>query len=180
MKRKILQSGTVDKMEEKGYNLRNPLPGKSLLVLYSYHHMNTEKVAKVFAKVLDAQIKTPQQVNLEELKDYDLLGFGSGIYGARHHISLLDLADALPRVADKKVFIFSTSAVMGKDKVAKDHSALREKLQSKGYVIVDEFACKGYNTNSFLTFFGGLNKGRPNAEDLERAEECAQKLKRNL
>ncbi len=69
---------------------------------------------------------------------------------------------------------------MGKDKVAKDHSALREKLQSKGYVIVDEFACKGYNTNSFMTFFGGLNKGRPNAEDLERAEECAQKLKRNL
>jgi hypothetical protein len=54
MKRKILQSGTVDKMEEKGYNLRNPLPGKSLLVLYSYHHMNTEKVPKVFAKVLDA------------------------------------------------------------------------------------------------------------------------------
>jgi flavodoxin len=38
---------------------------KSLLVVYSYHHMNTEKVAKVFARVLDAQIKTPQQVDLK-------------------------------------------------------------------------------------------------------------------
>ena len=44
------------------------LPMKSLLVLYSYHHMNTEKIAKVFAKVLDAQIKTPQQIDFKELE----------------------------------------------------------------------------------------------------------------
>jgi len=40
---------------------------KSLLVLFSYHHNNTEKVANVFAKALDAQIKTPQQIDPEEL-----------------------------------------------------------------------------------------------------------------
>jgi flavodoxin len=33
---------------------------RSLLVLISYHHHNTEKVAKVFAEVLNAQIMTPQ------------------------------------------------------------------------------------------------------------------------
>ncbi|MGZ8937372.1 MAG: flavodoxin domain-containing protein, partial [Halobacteriota archaeon] len=80
---------------------------ESLLVLYSYHHNNTEKIAKVFARVLDAQIKTPQQVNLEELQEYSLIGFGSGIYGAKHHEYLLDLADRLPRVTNKKAFIFS-------------------------------------------------------------------------
>ena len=32
----------------------------ALIVLFSYHHKNTEKIAKVFAKVLDAQIKSPQ------------------------------------------------------------------------------------------------------------------------
>lgn len=69
---------------------------------------------------------------------------------------------------------------MGKDKVTKDHSLLRKKLQSKGYVIVDEFACKGFNTNSFLRFFGGMNKGRPNTDDLKNAEEFAQNLKRNV
>jgi len=46
----------------------------SLLVLYSYHHKNTEKIAKVFAKELDAQIKTPQQINPEELQMYNLIG----------------------------------------------------------------------------------------------------------
>ena len=58
----------------------------------------------------------------------------------------------------------------------KFHMSLRVKLQSKGYMIVDEFSCGGLNTNSFLKFFGGLNKGRPNAEDLKHAEEFAQKL----
>jgi flavodoxin len=151
-----------------------------LLILYSYHHNNTEKIAKVFAKVLDAQIKKPQQITPEELQEHSLIGFGSGIYGAKHHEFLLDLADKLPQVTSRNAFIFSTSAMMGKDKVAQDHSLLREKLHSKGYTIIDEFACKGFNTNSFMKYFGGMNKGRPNAEDLKYADKFAQNLKQNL
>jgi flavodoxin len=154
------------------------LPTKSLLILFSYHHKNTEKIAKVFAKILDAQIKTPQQTKPEEVQDYNLVGFGSGIYGAKHHESLLDLAERLPQVTNRKAFIFSTSAMTGKDKATKDHEMLREKLQSKGYMIIDEFQCKGFNTNSFMRFFGGMNRGRPNAEDLKNAEEFAQNLLR--
>lgn len=149
---------------------------RSLVIVYSYHHKNTEKVAKVFAKVLDAEMRTPQEIDPEGLQEYDLVGFGSGIYGERHHGSLLGLADALPRVTNGRAFIFSTSGIMGKDKVAQDHSLLREKLLSKGYVVVDEFACKGFNTNSFLRHFGGMNKGRPNEEDLQNAELFAKKL----
>ncbi|MDD1674319.1 MAG: hypothetical protein LUQ13_01615, partial [Methanomicrobiales archaeon] len=74
---------------------------KSLLVLYSYHHKNTEKIAKIFAHVLDAQIKTPQQVPPGDLQQYDLIGLGSGIYDGKHHESLLDLADRLPHVTNK-------------------------------------------------------------------------------
>ncbi len=167
-------------MVQNGNNLKDWLPEKTLLVVFSYHHMNTEKVARVFAKVLGAQVKTPQQTNPEELGDYDFIGFGSGIDSGRHYKELLDFADALPRVAGKKAFIFSTSAIMGEDKVAKDHAMLREKLQSKGYVIVDEFACKGYNTNSVVKYIGGMNKGRPNTEDLKHAEEFALSLRQKL
>ena len=149
---------------------------KSLLVLCSYHHKNTEKIAKVFARVLDAQIRTPRQIALDELQEYGLIGFGSGIYDGKHHTALLDLADKLPQVTNRKAFIFSTSSDL--EPLAKNHSALREKLQSKGYVIVDEFSCAGFNTNSFIKLFGGINKGRPNAQDLQRAEEFAQSLKR--
>ena len=153
---------------------------KSLLVLFSYHHNNTEKIANVFAKVLDAEIKTPQQIDPEELQEYGLIGFGSGIYDAKHHESLLDLTDKLPTVTGGRAFLFSTGGITGESKAADDHSPLRERLQSKGYVIVDEFQCVGFNTNSFLKYFGGMNKGRPNAEDLKHAEEFAQSLKQKL
>ncbi len=153
---------------------------KSLLVLFSYHHNNTEKIANVFAKVLDAQIITPQQINPEVLQEYSLVGFGSGIYDGKHHKVLLDLADKLPQVTNRKAFLFSTSAMLGEKKVVEDHSTLREKLRSKGYMIVDEFACKGFNTNSFLKYVGGMNKGRPNVEDLKHAEEFAQNLQHHI
>jgi flavodoxin len=168
---------------QAGYENHQP-PIKSLLVLYSYHHHNTEKIAKVFAKVLDAQIKWPQEINPEELQQYDLIGFGSGIYSSKHHESLLELVDELPEVTGKKAFIFSTCgapiAIGGQktldDYAIKCHSLLREKLNAKGYLIIDEFICAGFNTNSFLKLFGGINKGRPNAEDLKNAEEFAKSL----
>jgi flavodoxin len=157
-----------------------------LLIVYSYHHNNTQKVAKVMAKVLDAPIKTPQQTSPSELLQYDLVGFGSGIYAYQHAVSLLELADKLPQIQNKKAFIFSTTGtpvVFGESALARaceQHKPLREKLQSKGYFIVDEFICGGYNTNRFLKYFGGINKGRPNAEDLKNAEEFAQKIKQQL
>ncbi len=153
---------------------------RSLIIVCSYHHHNTEKIARVFAKVLDAPVKTPKEVKIEELQEYDLIGFGSGIYSARHHESLLSLADRIPSVMDKSAFIFSTAAILGETKVAKDHLRLREKLQSKGYRIADEFSCKGYNTNSFLKYIGGMNKGRPNESDLKQAEEFAIRLKSGI
>jgi flavodoxin len=155
---------------------------KSILVLCSVHHKNTEKIARVFARVLDAPIRTPRQIDPDELQEYSLIGFGSGIYDGKHHKALLDLADKLPQVTNRKAFIFSTCGVpvigMTEEVVVENHSLLREKLQSKGYMIVDEFSCAGFNTNSFLRLFGGINKGRPNAEDLKHAEEFAQNLKR--
>ena len=170
-------------MENKGNEIIDPLPMKSLLILFSYHHNNTEKIAKAMAKVLDAQIKTPQQIDPEELKNYDLIGFGSGIYDAKHHKTLLDLADRLPQATNKKAFLFSTSGVQIDSRIftsaRKFHTPLKEKLQSKGYTIIDEFNCKGFNTNSVLKYIGGMNKGRPNAEDLKHAQEFAQNLKEN-
>jgi flavodoxin len=153
---------------------------QSLLVVFSYHHKNTEKIANVFTKVLDAQIKTPQQINPKELQEYSLVGFVSGIDSGKHYKPLLDFADRLLPVDNKNSFIFSTAALTGEEKREKDHSTLREKLESKGYRIVDEFQCKGFNTNSYLRFFGGMNKGRPNAKDLQNAEEFAQKIKQPL
>lgn len=153
---------------------------KSLLVVYSYHHMNTEKVAKVFAQILGAPIKTPHQTDPQEIQQYDLIGFGAGIDSGKHYQPILDFANKLPQTDNKKVFIFSTAALTDNKKRGKDHSFLKEKLESKGYTVVNEFQCKGFNTNSFLRFFGGMNRGRPNSKDLKNAEIFALNLKKRL
>ena len=86
---------------------------KTLVICFSYHHKNTAKIALVFASTLNAEMKTPPEVNPNGLSEYDLVGFGSGNYFGKHHKSLLDLADKLPQVTNKKAFIFSTSGQTG-------------------------------------------------------------------
>jgi flavodoxin len=169
-------------METNGNKPNNPQMGKTLVIVFSYHHRNTEKIANIVANVLGAEVKTPQQVKPEEIAEYDLVGFGSGIYGATFDGSILDLADQLPKVNNKKAFLFSTygapAAFAGGDFVKNNHAQIRKKLQEKGYVIIGEFGCAGWNTNSFLKYFGGLNKGKPDAEDLRNAEKFANNMKR--
>lgn len=153
---------------------------RSLVVVCSYHHKNTEQIARAIAGVLGAPVTTPQQATPEEVAEYDLVGFGSGIYSATFHPSLLDLADRLPRAANRKAFLFSTygapAVAAGGNFVSKNHRRMREKLQARGYDVVGEFACAGWNTNVFLKYIGGLNKGRPDADDLRHAEAFARSL----
>ena len=167
-------------MEMNETGTGNPEAVRSLVVVFSYHHNNTEKIASACAKVLGAEVKTPRQVKPEEIAEYDLVGFGSGIYSATFDPSVLDLADRLPHAAGKKAFLFSTygapAVFAGGDFVKNNHSQIREKLKAKGYTVIGEFGCAGWNTNSFLRFFGGLNKGRPNAEDLKNAEAFARDM----
>lgn len=167
-------------METAENKRMDPREIKSLVVVFSYHHGNTEKIANAMAKVLGAEVKTPQQVFPEKLREYDLIGFGSGIYSATFDPSVLTLADRLSFAAGKKAFLFSTygapAVAVTRNFVTNNHAEIREKLQLKGYEVIGEFGCAGWNTNSFLKYFGGLNKGQPNAEDLANAEMFAREM----
>lgn len=106
-----------------------------------------------------------------------MTGFGSEIYDAKNHRSVLELAQQLPQVTNKRAFIFSTSTIITTSRVASDHSALGDILELRGYTIVDECSRRGLNTNSFLKAFGGMNGGRPNTDDLDNARAFAVGLK---
>lgn len=158
---------------------------KTLLIVSSYHHQNTLKVAKAMAAPLGAEIVSPDTVQPESLGEYDLVGFGSGIYDAKHHVKLLRLAESLQAAEGRKAFLFSTdgtprltivSAATFHKKMFTDHAALRKLLEAKGYSITAEFNCAGFNTNVFLKYFGGVNKGCPDADDLARAAAFAKTL----
>jgi len=145
---------------------------KTLLTYISIHHGNTEKIAKVIANVLGAKLAKPQELEINTVTKYDLIGFGSGIYHREHHESLFKLLDKLPMQKNKKAFIFTTS---GTDK---DYNKpLKEKLLERGFNIIGEFSCKGFDTWGPFKIVGGINRRSPNEQDFKKARKFAEKLK---
>lgn len=153
---------------------------ENLIIYISTHHGNTEKVAKAMAKALNAELAKPQEVDITTLSQYDLIGFGSGIYYARHHRNLLGLIDKLPTLKSKKAFIFYTSGLRKIRFFHECDKALKKKLLQKGFNIIGEFSCRGFDTNGLLKLIGGTSKGRPNKKDLEKARNFAKDLSKKL
>jgi flavodoxin len=149
---------------------------KVLMVYISVHHGNTEKVARTMANVLDADLAQVREANAAVLEQYDLIGFGSGIYFGRHHKSVLDFVDRLPVLRNKKAFVFSTSGLRRIPLVHDFDRPLKKKLQRKGFSVIADFSCRGLDTYRATGLVGGINRGRPNDEDLKRAEDFARDL----
>jgi flavodoxin len=145
---------------------------KILIIYSSVHHGNTEKITKVMAETLNCEMLKAESVNVDKLQDYDLIGFGSGIYAGKFHKSMLKLIDTLPNIPSKKAFVYSTSG-QGKDNY---NSKVKSKLQEKTFTIVGDFACKGFDTFGPFKLIGGISKGRPNSEDMQAAKDFAQTL----
>jgi flavodoxin len=152
----------------------------TLIVYKSYHRMNTEKVAKAMAEAMKAQLTKVEDARPEALAGYDLIGFGSGIYGLKHHKALIDLIEAMPAM-DKNVFVFSTCGNLREV----NHKLIKEKLTERGCHIVGEFTCFGEFAGALrlnrdwkgaLAFIGGKNKGHPDEKDLENARAFAKGL----
>jgi len=153
---------------------------EALVIYSSVHHGNTEKIAKKIATVLKAELVKPAEiVNKDALGKYDLIGFGSGIYFGKHHESLLDFIDKMPKMENKKAFIFSTSGAE-EGTFNEFNEELSKKLSDKGFEIIGEFSCRGFDTFGPFELIGGLNKGRPDKKDLNDAEEFARSLKKRM
>jgi flavodoxin len=150
---------------------------KALIIYISVHHGNTEKVARTMASILDADLVQVKQADANTLGRYDLIGFGSGIYFGKHHKSLLDFVDKVAVARNKKAFIFCTSGLRKIPFVHDFDKPLMRKLQRKGFNIIAGFSCRGLDTYRASGLVGGVNKGRPNADDLKQAEDFARSLK---
>lgn len=147
---------------------------RTLIIYTSVHHGNTGKVAQAMAGALGADMADAAGAEPGLIDRYDLIGFGSGIYHGRHHQTLFRFVEMLPEVDGSLAFVFSTS---GRG-VAQDHTALKQVLEAKGFRIVGDFVCKGWDTYTVLGLVGGINKGRPDARDLAHAAEFADDLAR--
>ena len=142
------------------------------IVCTSVHHGNTERIARAMAAPLGAEVVRTAEATSETVASAELVGFGSGIFFGNHHTTLLAFAESLPERSRGRAFVFSTSGRGGTG----FHRKLRGILAAKGYAVVGEFACKGWDTYSIFKLIGGINKGRPNEADLADAAAFARGL----
>jgi flavodoxin len=146
---------------------------KTVVVCLSIHHGNTRRIAEAMAEVLRADVVTVEEAATLDGREYDLIGFGSGIYFCRHHASLRNLVTEMPSLS-RRAFVFSTAGIASLAPIW--HNSLIRRLRRRGCEIVGQFCCPGWDTVGPLRLFGGLHARRPNKNDLCRAAHFAQTL----
>jgi flavodoxin len=148
---------------------------KALIICVSVSQGNTAAVARAMAAALKAEVREPEQVDPEALGEYDVVGFGSGVYYMTDHPRLRRFVEQLPEVGGTRAFVFSTSG-QGRSQRRPWQQPLESLLRDKGYDVVGSFACRGWDLWLPLKVVGGINTGHPDSADLTHAYEFAERI----
>lgn len=144
---------------------------KTAICYYSRHHGNTRKVLEAMAQGNSVDLIDVTSRVAVHLEDYDCIGFASGIYYSKFQGAVLDFArQYLPR--GKDVFFVYTCGSMGKGYT----KAIAEVVTHKEANILGEYGCRGFDTFGPFKLVGGIAKGHPNAEELQKAKEFYQSI----
>lgn len=145
---------------------------KTAIVYYSKHHGNTKKL-------LDAIAEKHEDIDLFDITDnknidltsYDRIGFASGIYYSKFQKTLLQFAsEDMPD--GKEVFFIYTYGAEKKGYT----KAITEALRPHRAKILGEYGCFGFNTFGPFKLFGGMAKGHPTAEEIQKAVKFYEEL----
>lgn len=138
---------------------------------------NTQRVAEAVAQVLDAELHSAAELDEQQLAGLDVVGLGSGVYWLGHDREVYALASRIP--PSTPVFTITTSGFRLGFLVRFYQWRLRRKLRRRGIVVKGELYSPGQD--KFVLFrWMGLSRGRPNAQDLERAQSFSQGVKESL
>lgn len=148
---------------------------KILAVVESKHQGNTLKVAKAMAQVASVTITDIENAPKYNFHDYDIVGFGSGIYYGKHDKKLMDFVG---KFCDEKAytFVFSTS---GASEFLKNNSKLVKLLESKNKVVLGSFGCRAFDKFGPFKLIGGINKGHPDENDFKEAQKWIKNVIKN-
>ncbi len=65
---------------------------KTVIVFASTHHGNTHKVVDAISREFDVELIDATKVHEKDLKEYDLIGFASGIFFTKFSEQVLNFA----------------------------------------------------------------------------------------
>jgi flavodoxin len=143
------------------------------LVIYYSETGNTQKIATAVAMGLGIQAMKIDEIKPLALSDYDLICFGTPVQGASPAKKLLDFISQMPVMDGKKTAVFCTMHMFGAKNAIQ---ILKKTLEAKGMVFLGGFSARGWSR--LVANFGPriFNRGRPNHDELLRAEEFGRNL----
>jgi len=135
----------------------------TVIVYASKHHGNTKKLLEAIAEQEDVELLDIAENEQYDLSGYDRIGIASGIaYGKYYPQMLKFLENNLPY--DKDVFYIHTAG-----DPRENHADSAKKIaEEKNCRCLGVFYCKGFDTFGPFKLVGGINKNRPNTEDMEQ------------
>ena len=145
---------------------------KTAIVYYSKHHGNTKKLIDAIALSYEITIIDVTKNNNVDLKDFDCIGFASGIYFSSFSKQILTFAQKyLPK--NKNVFLVGTcgfkSPIMYFD-------AIRKIAKDKNCHQLGTYLCLGYDTFGPFKVIGGISKNHPNEKDIHGVIKFYEKI----
>jgi flavodoxin len=143
------------------------------LVVYHSASGNTQKLALAIASGLGTQAVSIEAVQARDLQGYDLICIGTPVnYGAPTR-QVREFISRMPIMSGKKSAAFCTMHVFGDKKTLQ---TLKGLLEGKGMVFLGGVSARGWSR--LIGNFGprAFNRGRPNREELAKAEEFGRKL----
>ncbi|MCI4673949.1 flavodoxin domain-containing protein [Candidatus Mycolicibacterium alkanivorans] len=152
---------------------------KALIICVSVSNGSTRRVADRMAEVLSAELVEPEGVDVDQITQYDLVGFGSGVYFMSAHPRLWRLVCRLPHVEGIPAFTFFTSGAAELPLVGYSRP-IRWGIARRGFRVLDSYSCRGLDTVGPLGWVGGVNKGHPNDDDLDAAAAFAIRVRNQI
>ena len=165
-----------------------------ILVCYFSNTGNTEKVAKSIAEGLEdenIEVLKIEDADPSNLKNYDLVVLGSGIYGGKLNKKVTDFMKEVSEYPPKFAFFNTHQSSTAYQKAFK---RIRSKLEESGSEVIGEFDCIGENLGmpkeTILGMLAKLpseekkrqeakieaTKGHPDAQDLANAKAFGKSL----
>ena len=120
---------------------------KTAICYYSRHHGNTLKVLEAMAEVAEIDLIDVTSRIAARLPQYDRI---------------------------KETFFVCTHGSTACPE--KYYAAITEAVKAKNCPILGTFSCRGYDTFGPFKLIGGMAKGHPDADDLQRARAFIQAL----
>lgn len=152
---------------------------KALIIYCSTYKKHTEKIAEVFAKKINADLINVKNSKNITIDNYDLIGFGSGVYKESMAPQIFSCVERL-NLKGKDIFVFSTSGVGMKFY----NNRLMRLLELRGAKCKGSFACIGsfvsrdFSDNKIFEIMSKFAEGHPNHRDIGKAENFIEKVVR--